>query len=215
MPNKYMGSGLDSFVWQAEQGLGDAFRLLNEMADCQACPLRRGRHKVVPGQWSARPSDSLVRTVMFIGEAPGEQEDQEGMPFVGRGGQLLRRMIKFFGFESFYITNVVKCRPPDNRNPTAQEIQACNLFLKRQIKLVRPKIICAVGKFAAQTLLGTDRPITELRGRVYAFTLPDGTAIPLVPTFHPAYALRNPKQTGKILLDFQTIHAMEVQYVQR
>jgi DNA polymerase len=126
---------------------------------------------------------------MFVGEGPGEQEDLQGIPFVGKAGQLLTKMIEAMGFlrEDVYIANVVKCRPPNNRNPEPDEIAACEPFLKAQIRVVKPKVLVALGKFAAQTLLRDPTPITRMRGRWAQY---EGT--PLMPTFHPAYLLRNP-----------------------
>ena len=139
---------------------------------------------------------------MFIGEAPGGDEDKQGRPFVGRAGQLLTRIIQAIGLkrEDVYITNVVKCRPPGNRNPADDEIFTCHPYLLRQLDLIRPKIICTLGSFAAKTLLETDVPISRLRGRFHSYR-----DTKLMPTFHPAYLLRNPSEKRKVWEDMQMV----------
>jgi uracil-DNA glycosylase family 4 len=151
---------------------------------CIRCKLSRSRSTVVFGVGNPRAK------LMVIGEGPGEEEDKQGKPFVGRAGQLLTRMLASVGFDrerDCYICNVVKCRPERNRNPEPDEVAACHPFLKAQLDTIRPKVILALGNFAAQTLLGTRDGITKLRGRTY----PYGSSL-LVPTFHPAFLLRNP-----------------------
>jgi DNA polymerase len=137
---------------------------------------------------------------MFIGEGPGRDEDMQGRPFVGRAGQLLTRIIKAMGLDrsQVYIANIVKCRPPQNRNPLPDEIQKCFPYLLRQIECIRPSIICALGTFAAQTLLKTDEKITRLRGRFHDFN-----GIKLMPTFHPAFLLRNINYKKEVWEDMQ------------
>jgi DNA polymerase len=137
---------------------------------------------------------------MVIGEAPGQSEDQQGLPFVGNAGQLLTEMLRAIGLdrESVFITNVVKCRPPGNREPKPNEIEACNEYLQRQQALVKPKIILAVGLIAAQTLLKTDEPLAKLRGKVHIL---DDT--PVVVVYHPAYLLRSLSDKRKAWLDLQ------------
>lgn len=133
---------------------------------------------------------------MFIGEAPGAEEDRQGLPFVGRAGLLLTSMLEAIGEarEGVYIANTVKCRPPQNRDPTAEEAAACRHFLDRQVALVAPQLIVALGRIAAQNLLATAAPLGQLRGRVHLYP---GTQIPLVVTYHPAYLLRSPKEKRK------------------
>ena len=152
------------------------------VAACTACPLHRGRTQTVFGVGNRKAE------WMFIGEAPGEQEDLQGEPFVGRAGQLLNEMIRAIGLkrEDAYIANVLKCRPPKNRDPAPEEAAACEAYLKDQLALVRPRIIIAVGRIAAQNLLKTATPIGKLRGQVH-----DYEHIPLVVTYHPAYLLRS------------------------
>ncbi len=161
-----------------------------ELDGCPRCKLCKGRNTVVVG--SGNPHAEL----MFVGEAPGEQEDLEGRPFVGRSGQLLEKMILAMGLtrDQVFITNVVKCRPPENRNPEPDEIAACSPFLFRQLAIIKPKVVVALGKFAAQTLLQTETPISQLRGQFHAYQPPGFPAggAKLMPTFHPAYLLRNP-----------------------
>ena len=151
---------------------------------CQLCKLCGSRTNIAFG--SGHPRARL----MVVGEGPGEEEDKQGKPFVGRAGQLLTKMLESVGFDrerDAYIANVVKCRPERNRNPEPDEVAACNPFLMAQIDTIRPAVILALGNFAAQTLLGTREGITKLRGRVYEYR--DRV---LVPTFHPAFLLRNP-----------------------
>jgi len=154
-----------------------------EAAGCTACRLAQGRNRVVFG--SGDPDAEL----MFIGEGPGAEEDRQGLPFVGRAGELLTKIIQAIdlGREQVYIANIVKCRPPGNRDPEADEAAACRGFLDRQIELVQPRVIVALGRIAAQSLLGTDTPISKLRGQWYTVQ-----GIPTMVTFHPAALLRNP-----------------------
>jgi uracil-DNA glycosylase len=169
-----------SDVYQAES----LAALRTAIGDCRRCKLWPGRTHLVFGV--GNPNARL----MFIGEGPGRDEDLQGEPFVGRAGQLLTDIItKGMGLrrEDVYIANVVKCRPPENRNPEPDEVASCEPFLKRQIDLVRPEIIVALGKFAVQTLLQSKVPITRLRGNWHSYH-----GIKLMPTFHPAYLLRNP-----------------------
>ena len=157
-----------------------------DIGDCTRCKLHTlGRKQIVFGV--GNPNADL----MFIGEAPGADEDVQGVPFVGRAGQLLTKMIEAMGFarDEVYIANVIKCRPPENRNPEPDEIEQCEPFLFRQIDSIRPKVIVALGSFAAKTLLKTQDPISRLRGRVY-----DYHGAQLIPTFHPSFLLRSPNQ---------------------
>jgi uracil-DNA glycosylase family 4 len=139
---------------------------------------------------------------MFVGEAPGEEEDKQGEPFVGRAGQLLTKIIESIGLtrEQVYIANVIKCRPPGNRNPEPDEVESCEPFLFRQIDAIKPKVIVALGKFAAQSLLKTTEPITRLRGREYKYR-----GATLIPTFHPAYLLRNPSSKRDVWEDMKKV----------
>jgi DNA polymerase len=156
-----------------------------EMASegCTRCKLSQGRKTIVFG------SGSPEARLMVIGEGPGEEEDRQGKPFVGRAGQLLTKMLESVGIarDEVYLCNIVKCRPPGNRNPEPEEIAACSPFLAGQLGAVRPGVIGALGTFAAQTLLRTRQPISRLRGQLHAY----GDAV-LIPTFHPAFLLRNP-----------------------
>jgi len=165
-------------------GPADALGRLEKQIDgCTRCKLSQGRTTIVFG--SGNPNADL----MCIGEAPGAEEDVQGKPFVGRAGQLLTRMLQSVGWnrDEVYITNIVKCRPPGNRNPEPDEIASCQPFLLAQLAAIQPKVILALGSFAAQTLLKTRESISKLRGRVH----PYGSMV-LVPTFHPAFLLRNP-----------------------
>jgi uracil-DNA glycosylase family 4 len=167
-----------------------------EMGDCRRCKLWRFRTNLVFGEGSPHAQ------LMFIGEAPGEEEDLQGRPFVGAAGQLLNNLLNKLGLrrEEVYITNVVKSRPPNNRDPEADEIAACFPFLQKQIRAIRPKVIVALGRIAAQTLLNTRAPLTRLRGRWYKYE-----DIPVMPTFHPSYLLRFPKERQKTWEDMQQV----------
>ncbi|MBE2252121.1 MAG: uracil-DNA glycosylase [Myxococcus sp.] len=167
-----------------------------ELGDCQRCKLCSGRKTIVFG--SGNPRAELV----FVGEGPGEDEDRQGVPFVGKAGQLLTKMIEAMKFsrDDVYICNVVKCRPPDNRNPEPDEIAACEPFLKAQLASLQPKVIVALGKFASQTLLRDSTPITRLRGQWREYQ-----GIALMPTFHPAYLLRQPDEKRVAWLDLQEV----------
>ncbi|HVE81989.1 MAG TPA: uracil-DNA glycosylase [Myxococcales bacterium] len=170
-----------------------------ELGDCQRCKLCRGRTNIVFGVGNPRAE------LVFVGEGPGADEDAQGIPFVGKAGQLLTKMIEAMGFtrDEVYICNVVKCRPPGNRNPEPDEIEACEPFLKAQLDSIRPKAIVTLGKFAAQTLLRDSTPITRLRGlwRTYQ-------GIPLMPTFHPAYLLRSPNEKKLAWADLKQVMKM-------
>ena len=171
--------------------------------DCQRCKLHAlGRHQVVFGV--GNPNADL----MFVGEGPGADEDMQGEPFVGRAGQLLTKIIEAIGMtrQDVYIANVIKCRPPQNRNPEPDEVEKCEPFLFRQIETIKPKVIVALGKFAAQSLLKTSEPITRIRGREYTYR----DAI-LMPTYHPAYLLRNPSSKREVWEDMKRVRAILTQ----
>ena len=168
--------------------------------DCDRCKLHTlGRKQVVFGV--GNPNADL----MFVGEAPGADEDIQGEPFVGRAGQLLTKIIEAIGLkrEDVYIANVIKCRPPGNRNPEPDEVEQCEPFLFRQVDTIKPKVIVALGKFAAQCLLRTDTPITRIRGK--EFTYRDAI---LIPTYHPAYLLRNPSAKRDVWEDMKRVRAI-------
>jgi DNA polymerase len=174
----------------------DALRAV--VAGCTACPLHATRTQTVFGVGSPR-ADWL-----FIGEAPGADEDRQGEPFVGRAGQLLNAILHAIGLarERVYIANILKCRPPRNRDPEPSEAHACRPFLDRQITLIEPKIIVALGRIAAQQLLATDTPIGRLRGRVHEYAA-GGRVLPVVVTYHPAYLLRSPQEKPKVWTDLR------------
>jgi DNA polymerase len=168
--------------------------------DCSRCKLHTlGRKQVVFGV--GNPNADL----MFVGEGPGADEDIQGEPFVGRAGQLLTKIIEAIDLkrEDVYIANVIKCRPPNNRNPEPDEVEQCEPFLFRQIDIIKPKVIVALGKFAAQCLLRTDAPITRIRGR--EFTYRDAV---LIPTYHPAYLLRNPSAKRDVWDDMKKVRGI-------
>jgi uracil-DNA glycosylase family 4 len=167
-----------------------------ELGDCKRCKLHRTRKTIVFGEGNEKAK------LMFIGEGPGYDEDVQGRPFVGKAGQLLTKILQSINFprEEVYITNIIKCRPPQNRNPEPDEIQSCNPFLMKQIDVIQPKIICALGAFASQTLLKTDAKITALRGKFYDFE-----GIQVIPTYHPAFLLRNPERKREVWEDMKKI----------
>jgi DNA polymerase len=169
-------------------------------ADCSRCKLHTlGRTQIVFGV------GNFNADLMFVGEAPGADEDIQGEPFVGRAGQLLTKIIEAIGLSrsDVYIANVIKCRPPGNRNPEPDEVDQCEPFLFRQIDTIKPKVIVALGKFAAQCLLKTEEPISKLRGREFRYR----DAI-LMPTFHPAYLLRNPSSKREVWEDMKRVRAI-------
>jgi DNA polymerase len=177
-------------------GAAQLAQLEASVRDCQACRLHEGRRQVVFG--TGNPDADLV----FVGEAPGHEEDVQGEPFVGRAGQLLTRIIQAIGLtrEDVYILNVIKCRPPQNRNPLPDEVAACRPLIDKQLACLKPRVICALGTFAAQALLRSDERISRLRGRFH----PMGNIL-VRPTFHPAYLLRNPQEKRKVWQDMQDI----------
>ncbi|MGE5750670.1 MAG: uracil-DNA glycosylase [Nitrospirota bacterium] len=177
-----------------------------ELGNCSRCKLHKGRKTIVFGE--GNPSSLLV----FVGEGPGYEEDQQGRPFVGAAGQLLTDIIVKgikLKREDVYICNIVKCRPPNNRNPEPDEIAACEPFLLKQIEAINPKIIVALGNIAAKTLLKTGEGITSLRGRWQSYH-----GIPVMPTFHPAYLLRNPKDKALVWEDIKKV-IIEMEKIQQ
>ena len=172
---------------------------LRELAvACEKCELSKTRTYVVFGAGNEQAD------LMFVGEAPGADEDQQGQPFVGRAGQLLTKIIEAAGLtrDQVYIANVLKCRPPGNRNPKSSEIESCEPYLIRQVMLIQPKVICALGTFAAQMLLRTDAKISNLRGHIHSYH-----GIKVMPTYHPAYLLRNPGGKRQVWEDIQKVVA--------
>ena len=163
---------------------------------CEACELHKTRKQTVFGTGHHK-ADWLI-----IGEAPGADEDRQGEPFVGRAGQLLTQMLRAIGLarEEVFIANILKCRPPNNRDPKAEEVAACQAYLHRQIELIEPKIILALGRIAAQSLLNSETPIGKMRGKLYHL---EKDNIPTVVTYHPAYLLRSPKEKRKVWEDLK------------
>jgi DNA polymerase len=177
----------DAPAWQA---------LRAEVSVCTRCELSRGRTQTVFGVGNTQAE------LLVIGEAPGAEEDRQGEPFVGRAGQLLNSMLRAMGNprESVYIANLLKCRPPGNRDPKPEEVASCLPYLQRQVELLQPRLIVAVGRIAAQNLLATDTPIGRLRGQVHRF---GERATPLIVTYHPAYLLRSPGEKRKAWVDLK------------
>ena len=182
----------------ARRGAPGLALVREQLGDCQRCRLAGGRSQIVFGV--GNPEAKLV----FVGEGPGGEEDRQGEPFVGEAGQLLTRMIAAMGFarEDVYICNVVKCRPPNNRTPEPDEIAQCMPFLEGQLEALRPQVMVALGRTAAQALLGTSTSISALRG-----TLRSHRGIQVMPTFHPAYLLRNPSAKREVWSDLQKVMA--------
>ena len=173
----------------------NALRLIREdIGDCTRCALHKGRNKIVFADGSANAR------IMFVGEGPGADEDAQGLPFVGRAGQLLNNMIAAMGLkrEEVYIANIVKCRPPANRTPEPEEANTCSPFLFRQIDVVRPEVLVALGATAATYLLGQRQPLAGLRGRIHSFR-----GSKLIVTYHPAFLLRDPRQKKEAWADLQ------------
>jgi uracil-DNA glycosylase family 4 len=171
-----------------------------DIGDCTRCKLYTlGRRQIVFGV--GNPEADL----MFVGEAPGADEDEQGIPFVGRAGQLLTKIIEAIELrrDDVYIANIIKCRPPQNRNPEPDEVASCEPFLFRQIDVIKPKIIVALGKYAAQTLLKTEAPISRIRGKLF-----DYRGAKLIPTFHPAYLLRNPSSKREVWEDMKLVKSL-------
>ncbi len=168
------------------------------IGDCKRCKLSKTRQNIVFG--AGNPNAKLV----FVGEAPGADEDEQGLPFVGRAGKLLTKMIEAMGYtrDQVYICNVIKCRPPENRNPEADEVDACEPFLKKQLALIQPEVIVALGRYACQSLLKFEGALSTVRGEWSKYE-----GIDLMPTFHPAYLLRNPPKKKEAWEDLQKVMA--------
>lgn len=173
---------------QVPQACEELKKIASEIAECCCCELGNIRTHPVPGE--GNPNARIV----FVGEAPGADEDKQGRPFVGRAGKLLEKIINAMGLQrqDVFIGNILKCRPPGNRDPKPDEIANCIHFLHRQLDIIQPEVIVALGAHAAKTLLSTSKPIGQLRGRFHEYHTADGTEpIKLMPTYHPAYLLRN------------------------
>lgn len=174
----------------------DSFAILQqEVQSCQKCPLSKSRHNIVFG------SGNKKADILFVGEAPGEKEDETGIPFVGKAGQLLDLMLQAIDIkrDDVFIANVLKCRPPQNRDPSIEEVSLCTPFLLRQITLIEPKIIVALGRIAANFLLKTNQSMSNLRQKIFTDT---EFQKPIMVTFHPAYLLRSPREKERACEDF-------------
>jgi DNA polymerase len=208
-----MGGGSSDASGAREAGAreaGDAASTLaaldeSQVKGCRKCPLCESRTNTVFGSGAANAR------LVFVGEAPGFEEDRQGLPFVGKAGHLLTRMIEAMGLnrDDVYICNVLKCRPPNNRDPAAEEINACRDYLFEQLSIIEPEVIVALGAPAARTLLNTNEGIGRLRGRFHDFYISGtsmvGAPTPLMPTYHPAYLLRSPGEKGKAWADLQMV----------
>jgi uracil-DNA glycosylase family 4 len=201
------------FAANPEQAVSDPIKALKiireDLGDCTRCPLhKQGRKQIVFGVGNPKAE------LMFVGEGPGADEDEQGEPFVGRAGQLLNNMIKAMGItrEQVHIANIVKCRPPGNRTPEREECETCSPFLMRQIAVIKPKVVVALGATAAKTLLAMNSSMAQLRGRFYDFKPagaksndPKWTGCKLAVTYHPAFLLRDPRQKGEAWKDLQMV----------
>ena len=199
---RHRGSGDVPVPISTPQGVpaNETLDLIREdLGDCARCKLHAGRTTIVFG--IGHPTADL----MFVGEAPGRDEDRQGEPCVGRAGQLLTKIIASIGLsrDEVYIANVIKCRPPNNRNPEIDEIQQCEPFLFRQVDVVKPKVVVALGAFAVRTLLRTDKSISGLRGQLH-----DYRGAQLVPTFHPAFLLRSPERKRDVWEDMKKVRSL-------
>jgi uracil-DNA glycosylase family 4 len=194
-------SGLSKPAYQdtGTAGIESLDQIQSRLGDCRRCPLSEKRTRLVFGE-----GDPAARLV-FVGEGPGLEEDQQGRPFVGPAGQLLDKIIAAMHLrrDQVYICNVVKCRPPSNRNPEPEEVAICKPFLERQLAAIQPQAICTLGAVAAHALLESSTPVSALRGRFHMYK-----NIPLMPTFHPAYLLRNPEQKRAVWEDLKKIMAL-------
>jgi uracil-DNA glycosylase family 4 len=191
----------ESKVQSPEPGIFESLAAIRgDIGDCVRCKLcTLGRKQIVFGV--GNPNADL----MFVGEAPGRDEDIQGIPFIGRAGQKLTQIIEAIGLtrDDVYIANVIKCRPPENRNPEPDEVEQCEPFLFRQVDTIRPKVIVALGTFAAKSLLKSNESISRLRGRVFEYR-----GAKLVPTFHPAFLLRNPSCRREVWEDMKKVRAL-------
>ena len=187
--------GIDSYVSQREN-VATLHLLRKQVNECRKCPLAATRTNAVFGEGSERAQ------LLFIGEAPGEEEDLQGRPFVGRAGKFLDQMIERIGLrrEEVFICNVLKCRPPNNRDPEPAEAEACKEYLLSQLELIGPKIICTLGKHAYNTLFGVDEKITRIRGVLTSYN-----GIKLLPTYHPAFLLRNQNRVKEVWEDMERL----------
>jgi DNA polymerase len=197
---RYFGSLTELGVPRPAAPLVEDLAAIRELiGDCQRCKLSKGRKSIVFGQGNPRAK------LMFVGEAPGADEDEQGLAFVGKAGQLLTKIIEAIGLkrEDVFIANVIKCRPPQNRNPEPDEIESCQPFLERQIQAIRPRVLVGLGKFGAHWLLKTAEPITRLRGRLGSYG-----DIKVMPTYHPAYLLRNPGAKKEVWEDMKVVRSL-------
>lgn len=189
-------TGVSEYLFSKKDKAAIISRFKNQVLSCHMCHLAKTRKHVVFG------SGNINAKLMFIGEAPGQEEDIQGLPFVGDAGMLLTKIIEAMGLKrgDVYICNILKCRPPENRNPLPEEISRCIEYLYKQIDIIKPDIICGLGKFASQILLNTDIPISRLRGKWHELN-----GIKFMPTFHPAYLLRNPNDKKLVWDDMKKI----------
>ncbi len=192
------GMGIDSYVFERKDSV-TLLSLQKVVKNCRKCSLASTRRHVVFGE------GNIKAQLVFVGEAPGEDEDIQGRPFVGRAGKLLDQMIDEAGMkrEDVFICNVLKCRPPDNRDPLPEEIEACKGYLFSQLEIIKPRVICTLGKHAYNTLLGVDARITKVRG-----ILTEYKGIPLVPTYHPSFLLRNPDRIREAWEDMAKLNQL-------
>lgn len=189
--------GIDPLLLSKKSKQEKLDTLKNEIiGECSRCKLCEGRQNVVFGVGDCEAK------LLFVGEGPGAEEDKQGIPFVGKAGQLLTKMIEAMGMprERVYIANVVKCRPPNNRDPEPDEVLSCSPFLKAQLAIIKPKVVVTLGRYASQTLLATTTPMSQLRGQWNTYE-----GVDVMPTFHPAFLLRNPPKKKEVWEDLQQV----------
>lgn len=193
------GMGIDSYFFERTRGGVTLQTLQEKVKECRKCPLSETRKNVVFGEGSQRAK------LVFVGEAPGEEEDIQGRPFVGRAGKLLDELIGKIGLkrDEVYICNVLKCRPPGNRDPQPAEVETCKGYLVSQLELICPKIICTLGRHAYNTLFGVDEKITKIRGKLTSYN-----GIKLLPAYHPSFLLRNQSRMPEALDDMEQLRQL-------
>ena len=200
IPERAAGAMVEAAAEPVQEVSGETLvKVREDLGDCERCRLHKDRRNIVFGV--GNPNADL----MFVGEGPGYDEDVQGIPFVGKAGQLLTKIIQAIDMtrDEVYIANIVKCRPPENRDPEPDEIESCLPFLERQIRSIRPLVICTLGRVAAQALLATEKSLTKIRDRTYDY---EGAV--LVPTFHPAYLLRNPEKKRECWDDMKLVRRL-------
>lgn len=196
----YREIGAGFLEWKKIDPLYELRDVTREISECKKCPLHKTKTNYVPGEGTNNPD------IMFVGEGPGETEDKFGKPFIGRAGQLLEKIIEKMGYsrESVFIGNIVKCRPPNNRDPLREEVEACITFLKKQIEILKPKVIVCLGRVAFNNLMNSNSPISKVRGKLFSYM-----DTPVIPTYHPAFILHKRERSEISRVKWETWADME------